>query len=115
MKKRRWRLAIDLHLRPYYGQAQQRGEELYLQLPADRLAAILKRLRMFVLRSQVTLDEVSDDVMRFGLSGECAETLLENAPATPWETVTQRPSKVATAAAARSRPWKPLSTGVSGG
>ena len=29
VKKRRWRLAIDLHLRPYYGQAQQRGEELY--------------------------------------------------------------------------------------
>ena len=29
VKKRRWRLAIDLHLRPYYGQAQQRVEELY--------------------------------------------------------------------------------------
>jgi putative transposase len=29
VKKRRWRLAIDLNLRPYYGQAQQRVEELY--------------------------------------------------------------------------------------
>jgi hypothetical protein len=29
VKKRRWRLAIDLNLRPYYGQAHQRTEELY--------------------------------------------------------------------------------------
>ena len=29
VKKRRWRLAIDLNLRPYYGQAQHRVEELY--------------------------------------------------------------------------------------
>lgn len=29
VKKRRWRLAIDLNLRPYYGQAHQRAEELY--------------------------------------------------------------------------------------
>ena len=29
MRKHRWRLAIDLHLRPYYGQAHQRVEEIY--------------------------------------------------------------------------------------
>ena len=29
VKKRRWRLAIDLHLRPYYGQPHRRTEELY--------------------------------------------------------------------------------------
>jgi putative transposase len=29
VKNRRWRLAIDLNLRPYYGQAHQRAEELY--------------------------------------------------------------------------------------
>lgn len=29
VKKRRWHLAIDLNLRPYYGQAHQRTEELY--------------------------------------------------------------------------------------
>jgi hypothetical protein len=29
VKKRRWRLAIDLNLRPYYGQAHRRTEELY--------------------------------------------------------------------------------------
>jgi putative transposase len=29
VKGRRWRLAIDLNLRPYYGQAQHRIEEVY--------------------------------------------------------------------------------------
>jgi hypothetical protein len=29
VKKRRWRLAIDLNLQPYYGQAHRRAEELY--------------------------------------------------------------------------------------
>lgn len=29
VKNRRWRLAIDLNLRPYYGQAHRRAEELY--------------------------------------------------------------------------------------
>jgi len=59
----------------------QRGEELYLQLPADRLEAILKRLRMFVLRSQVTLEEAGDELARFGLAGDCAADLLPFVPA----------------------------------
>jgi len=29
LKQRRWRLAIDLNLRPYYGQAHRRSEEIY--------------------------------------------------------------------------------------
>ena len=29
VKNRRWRLAIDLNLRPYYGQAHRRAEEIY--------------------------------------------------------------------------------------
>ena len=29
VKNRRWRLAIDLNLRPYYGQAHRRSEEIY--------------------------------------------------------------------------------------
>ena len=28
-KRRRWKLAIDLHLRPYYGQPHRRAEEIY--------------------------------------------------------------------------------------
>jgi folate-binding protein YgfZ len=60
----------------------QRGDDLYLQLPGERLEALLKRLRMFVLRAQVTLDDVSDSLARFGVSGACAEQLLPFAPAT---------------------------------
>jgi folate-binding protein YgfZ len=59
----------------------QRGEHLYLQLPRDRLEAILKRLQMFVMRSQVTLADASSELARFGLAGDCAEALLPFAPA----------------------------------
>ncbi len=58
----------------------QRDEDLYLQLPTERLASILQRLRMFVLRSDVTLDDASHELARFGLSGDCAENLLPFAP-----------------------------------
>ena len=59
----------------------QRGEALYLQLPADRLEAILRRLRMFVLRSQVTLEDAGDELARLGLAGDCATDLLPFVPA----------------------------------
>jgi hypothetical protein len=58
----------------------QRGEDLYLQLPVDRLEAILGRLRMFTLRSRVTLEDASDQLARFGLAGDCAEDLLPFVP-----------------------------------
>jgi len=50
----------------------------YLVLPADILEATLKRLRMFVLRSQVTLEDASDRLARFGLAGERAPELLSD-------------------------------------
>jgi len=59
----------------------QRGEDLYLQLPQDRLEAILKRLQMFVMRSQATLEDASGELARFGLAGDCAEALLPFVPA----------------------------------
>jgi folate-binding protein YgfZ len=59
----------------------QIADALYLQLPAERLEAMLKRLRMFVLRSQVTLEDVSAQLARFGVSGQCAEQLLPFSPA----------------------------------
>ncbi len=54
----------------------QRGDDIYLQLPREVLPAILKRLRMFVLRAQVTLDDASDELVSVGLAGDCAESLL---------------------------------------
>lgn len=53
-----------------------RHDEYYLQLPHALLDNTLKRLRMFVLRSKVTLDDVSDELVRFALSGKDAERLL---------------------------------------
>ncbi len=54
----------------------RRGEAYYLQTPAENLATVLKRLGMYVLMSKVTLSDASDDLIRIGLSGACAETLL---------------------------------------
>ncbi len=44
----------------------------YLRLPADSLEAVLQRLRMFVMRSAVTLEDVSENFLRIGVSGEHA-------------------------------------------
>jgi folate-binding protein YgfZ len=49
----------------------------FLQLPRTKLDASLKRLQMFVLRSQVKLTNASDDFAAAGLSGDCAAGLLE--------------------------------------
>ena len=54
----------------------QVGEDYFLQLSADLLEPTLKRLRMFVLRSKVTLDDVSDEWACMGLAGNDASVLL---------------------------------------
>jgi len=67
----------------------QRGDELYLQLPAERLEAILKRLRMFVLRAQVALEDASGELARFGIAGDCAAEMLPFAPSAEKAAVTR--------------------------
>ncbi len=54
----------------------QYGEDLYLQLAADRLEPVLKRLRLFVLRSRVELTDASDELARIGIAGDCAPAIL---------------------------------------
>ena len=54
--------------------------ELYLQLPRERLDAVLKRLRMFVLRAKVTLEDASEDLALAGAGGACVEAHLANLP-----------------------------------
>ena len=50
-------------------------ESSYLLLcRADLLAATIKRLKMFVLRSKVQIEDASDDVAVYGLLGEAAQT-----------------------------------------
>lgn len=56
-----------------------RGESGYLLiLPEERIEATLKRLRMFVLMSHVTLTDVSSAYLHIGLWGYGASQLLEN-------------------------------------
>ena len=54
----------------------QYGDDIYLQLPADRLEPVLKRLRLFVLRSKVELAEASSELARIGIAGDCATAIL---------------------------------------
>jgi folate-binding protein YgfZ len=54
----------------------ERAQRIYLQLPASNLEPVLKRLRMFVLRAKVELEDASDQLARIGLAGDCAPPLL---------------------------------------
>ncbi|MET0052256.1 MAG: folate-binding protein YgfZ [Candidatus Thiodiazotropha sp.] len=62
----------------------KRDGDYYLQTPGEHIPVVLKRLGMYVLRAQVSLTDASDDLMRFGLTGNGAESILasgfENLP-----------------------------------
>jgi len=58
----------------------QHGDDLYLQLPRERIEAVLKRLRMFVMRSRVTLDDASAELPIMALGGDCIAGLLDDVP-----------------------------------
>ncbi|MGD8999288.1 MAG: folate-binding protein YgfZ [Granulosicoccaceae bacterium] len=53
---------------------------LYIILPRDIIEPTLKRLRMFVLMSQVTLDDVSHEYGIVGVSGSAASQQLATKP-----------------------------------
>jgi hypothetical protein len=55
------------------------GDAHLLQLPAELLPPMLKRLRMYVLRSKVVLEDAGDRIARFGLAGPDAQELLHEA------------------------------------
>lgn len=54
----------------------RRADTIYLQLPMSLLEPLLKRLSMFVLRASATLKNASDELVRIGLAGDCAESAL---------------------------------------
>jgi folate-binding protein YgfZ len=58
----------------------ERDGDLYLQLPRERAEVVAKRLRLYILRAKVQLEDVSDELVRIGLVGECAEALLPAIP-----------------------------------
>ncbi|QIK37509.1 folate-binding protein YgfZ [Caldichromatium japonicum] len=56
--------------------AMRLGETFYLQAPAELIAPTLERLRRFVLRSKLSLNEASAALVRIGVAGHSAADLL---------------------------------------
>lgn len=54
----------------------ERENTFYLQMPAEIMEPTVKRLGMFILMSKVVLEDASDELVRFGLSGPNAEKIL---------------------------------------
>jgi folate-binding protein YgfZ len=61
------------------------GDDYLLQMSADILPAILKKLSMYVLRSKVKLADITAERVLIGVAGPDAAALA-NAPATPMQT-----------------------------
>ncbi len=55
----------------------QRGTAYYLLTPQDRLELVLKRLSMYILRSDVKLRDANADLLCFGIGGAQAAAALE--------------------------------------
>lgn len=53
-------------------------DQIQLRLPVDTIATTLKRLTMFIMRSQVTLTDNSDNLAGFGICGSDADNILSN-------------------------------------
>lgn len=49
----------------------------HLQMPKALIEPIAKRLKMFVMRSKVNIQDVTDSIIKFGISGKNAESLLK--------------------------------------
>ena len=54
------------------------GDFIHLQLSQSLLAAVQKRLSMFIMRSQATLTDISPSTVCFGLGGSAAAAALQN-------------------------------------
>jgi len=51
-------------------------ERIHLQMPLELIAATAKRLKMYVMRSKVEVQDASHDIIKIGLSGPNAQALL---------------------------------------
>lgn len=60
------------------GRLFQRSDAFYLGLPCQILGPVLNRLRMYIMRSKVVLEDATDTLVHIGLSGPSAETELQN-------------------------------------
>jgi tRNA-modifying protein YgfZ len=53
------------------------SNHLHLQFNRELLDPIMKRLKMYVMRSKVEIKDVSDSILKFGLNGPQASSMLE--------------------------------------
>lgn len=73
----------------------QRDNNYYLTVSSNLVELIIKKLRMYVMRSDVSIEDISDSLIHFGYAGEQAEqdlqTLLgeDNVPTKPNQTLQQ--------------------------
>ncbi len=58
--------------------AWKSGDDYFLQLPRELLEPMQKRLKMYVLRSKVVLTDVSSSIVRFGVAGANAASLIKD-------------------------------------
>ena len=69
-------------------------DHLHLQLNGELTEAIQKRLKMYVMRAKVTIDNVSDSILRIGVTGEkSAEvlaTLFEKIPTAAYQLISSK-------------------------
>lgn len=57
----------------------RRGEDYGLRLPRESVEPLLKRLRLYVLRDRIELEDTSDRLARFGAAGPDVEAPLQAA------------------------------------
>lgn len=55
------------------------GEQIWMETSRSLLAGTLKRLKMFVMRSKVVLDDAGSEVISIGIAGPNADRVLEAA------------------------------------
>lgn len=80
---------LDGHLAHYSGYCSPKGRllalflafahqgHIHLQFPKSIAEAITKRLKMFVMRSKVTINDTSDRIVKLGLNGPEATSILQ--------------------------------------
>jgi len=69
--------------------AFERDDAIYLQLQREVMEPLLKRLSMFVLMAKATITDASDDLVSIGLTGNCANQLIDNLPSDSLATITE--------------------------
>lgn len=73
-------------------------DHIHLQFNRELLEPILKRLKMYVMRSKVEIKDVSDQIVKFGLNGPEAASMLAvlfaNTPSQDYELITLENSTI---------------------